>query len=65
MKRFRKKTIGGQFPVDYYPRIDRYIPEAVTEANKQFNQNQDRRNWDLVFLAAMDTILHKNGLRVL
>lgn len=65
MKKFRKKTVGGRFPIDYYPRIDRYIPVAVTMANEQFNKNHDRDNWDRSFLVSMDTILSKNGLRVL
>lgn len=65
MKQFRKKTVGGQFPIDFYPRVDQHIPEAVTMANQQFNKKQNRDNWDLAFLDAMDAILHKAGLRVL
>lgn len=62
---------GGSNPVDVYPEIDGYIPDAVAIANLEFPGVDEkgaasslRAGWSLCFMGAMDRILKKKGLRV-
>jgi len=73
-RQFRKIKGSGDFPVDQYPMIDKYIPDAELIADDQAREakyiDEDGRplrntkEWPLWFLAAMDNILIKQGLRV-
>ena len=64
----RRKFVkgAGKNMIDHYPEIDKYIPEAEAVANEKFDEKKHTREQkDLFFLAAMDDILSKKGLRVL
>jgi len=65
MKTFKKIAGTGSEPVDHYPEIDQYIPDAVVIANYKCSQKKDPIKWNRNFLDAMDAILYKKGLRIL
>lgn len=54
------KTTGA---IDKYPEKDSYIPQASREADKLEKPKTDE--WSRAFLRAMNTLLHRDGLRVL
>ncbi|RLC23034.1 MAG: hypothetical protein DRH93_08375 [Deltaproteobacteria bacterium] len=62
-KRRRHKTTGGDFKIDIYPEIDRYIPDAELEANMGVKADKTL-SWNTLFNDAMDRILKQKGLRV-
>jgi len=64
---FRRINGVGDSPVDKYPRIDKYIPDAEIEASSKFDKTnaEQRDDWDQAFLNAMNIMLSKAGLRVL
>jgi len=63
---FRKTSGTGKEPIDHYPMIDQYIPDAVLIANDKFNPKKEQINkWNQYFMSAMDEILSKKGFRVL
>lgn len=65
-RQFRKISGKGEIPVDQYPIIDQYIPDAVLVANDKFNPKKEtQKQWNYYFLAAMDDILSQKGLRIL
>ena len=63
-RQFLHTNSGGKKSIDIYPEIDQYIPVAVTVANTKANKIKDRLAWDYEFLAAMDSVLKKEGLRI-
>lgn len=50
--------------VDKHPRTDVYIPEAEIEAD-MVAKERNSQEWSNAFVVAMNTILSKEGLRVL
>ena len=49
-------------PIDVYPEIDQYIPQAEFMASQK-HADVDSYKWSACFLDAMDEILKEKGLR--
>ena len=62
---FRKIKGGGDNPIDHYPEIDCFIPEAERVADQKAKLVGSDKEWNFWFMSAMDDELSKMGLRVL
>lgn len=66
MKRRKYITLagGGKYKIDKYPELDKFVPDAEIEANALHDRKENRPEWDLAFLQAMNDILVSRNLRV-
>ena len=62
---FKKIKGDGDNPIDHYPEIDEFIPEAERIADQKAKLVNSNEKWNFWFMSAMDDALSRVGLRVL
>lgn len=64
MRKRKFLTTNSSSPIDRYPTIDKYIPEAIEIANKTIADTSSDE-WSEVYSLSMNDLLVRDGLRVL